>query len=344
MSFSYTITDLIYAGHVAEFASYLNKDTQNDTTQAFSAFDENNDIIFDTRISHNIETNIVYKENSFTLFYKKEHINNITIIEMIIKGGSKEKIEELINDANKFHNKFLTLPENKIAIHYFLSNANYFTIRKKRNIGEIYVDNELKHNLLKDLEHFYNSKELYLKLKIPYRKIYLFHGNVQTIFDLALAYASNFNKTLCVCDYDTLDDIFMTSNIGEHNVLLIQNVYEQEEEYLVDGFTNGYYNLNGVAVFFNVSDMRKVPNHILKICDDIFEIKTLNEAIIKKIYRDITESTNEDANAFYHKVQNIKFDVMTLQQFLLKPKELQTIAELKKLAKAKQEEHNNMVM
>jgi hypothetical protein len=83
---------------------------------------------------------------------------------------------------------------------------------------------------------------------------------------------------------------------------------------------------------------------MLKICDGIFDVKTLNEAIIKKIYKDITESTNEEANEFYKKVNNIKFDAITLQQFLLKPKELQTIADLKKLAKAKQEEHLNMVM
>lgn len=342
MPFNYTITDLIYAGHVAEYASYLNKDVQNDTTQIFSVLDENNDIIFDTRISYNVETNIVHRENSFTLFYKKEHINNTTIIEMIITGESKEKIEELINDANKFHNKFIALPKNKIAVHYFLSNANHFAVRKKRDINEVYVDDDFKNNLSKDLEHFYKSRELYSRIKIPYRKIYLLHGDAHIIFDLVLAYASNFDKMLCVCDYDKLDDIFITSNIGEHNILLVQNVYE--EEYLIDGFTNGYYNLNGVAVFFNVLDMRKVPNHILKICDDIFEIKTLNEAIIKKIYKDITESTNEDASAFYNKVRNINFDITTLQQFLLKPKEIQTVAELKKLAKAKQEENNNMVM
>jgi hypothetical protein len=342
MSFNYTITDLVYAGYVAEFASYLNKDVQNDTTQIFSVLDENNDIIFDTQMSYNIETNIVHKENLFTLFYKREHMNNTTIIEMIIKGESKEKIEELINDANKFHNEFIAHPKNKIAVHYFLSNVNHFVVRKKKDINEIYVDDDFKNNLSKDLEHFYKSRELYSRLKIPYRKIYLLHGDAHIIFDLVLAYASNFDKMLCVCDYDKLDDIFMKSDIGEHNIFLVQNVYEKEN--LIDGFTNEYYKLNGVAVFFNVPDIRKIPNHILKMCDDIFEIKTLNEAIIKKIYRDITEGTNEDANAFYNKVKNIKFDITTLQQFLLKPKEFQTITELKKLAKAKQEENNNMVM
>lgn len=297
--------------------------------------DDDGNILLTHQIPYNETIYFNYKGDQLSILSKCDYIQTNEIIELLLTGSSKNIIEEFINDACNYCFNYLMDRYN--IIYYHIENIN-MTIKLKNKIilDNVYINNDIKTTLTKDIEHFYKSETLYKKLNIPYKKTYLFHGNENSVFNLACAYSSLFNKKLVIFDFNKLP---MLKSYNKNFLIFIQNIPKKID---ISEFLNGFYDINGIIIFICINNLHHMQKTIFRICDYIFEIKNLDEILIKKIYKDILNDDNY--NEFYNKVKHLKLDVTSLQQFLLKPKELQNIEDLVKIVKLRDETEHSMFM
>jgi hypothetical protein len=344
MTLSFKV-EKIYEHKLAEFVLHICNEIEHkelNAVQYFSVTDEENNIYFKYHIPHNTKIDFEYKKNKYSIFYKKEYIEGDYDMEIEIECASKQDFELLICDSVKKINSNLD-DNDKLQIYYY-TTKNIVCYRNKVDIESIALDSIFKNNLLKDIEYFYSSRDLYNKLKIPYQKVYLLHGDTQNTLELAISFASNFNKNLCVYDYENMDNIFSTIYNSNNNIYVINNIYDNDDDYINNGFACRFYNLSGCVFFLNVDNIKKVPKSIIKFCDNIISVKHLSnhQEKAKQLYIDITGKSMEEANDFYRKIKDIKFDIQTLRQYLLKPQQQQTVQELERLVNAKHIVNNNL--
>jgi hypothetical protein len=105
-------------------------------------------------------------------------------------------------------------------------------LRRKRSLHTVFLDKELKDDLIADIERFWlpDTEKRYHEQGIPYRRCYLFHGIPRTgKTSLALAIAGHFNlglRTITLND-NTLDDGLLgkaMSAIPHRTILLLEDV------------------------------------------------------------------------------------------------------------------------
>src|SRR5207248_2247562 len=131
--------------------------------------------------------NLVYNDHPMTIdYYQKQVVSSQSfpyyIEEFILgfpKGIRKTELEALFNEAMKFTKPVEVKRENQLSI--YMANAISLTWNRlkylhKRPMETIYLDENIKDNLVKDLNKFLSREKLYLDHGIPYKRIYLLKG------------------------------------------------------------------------------------------------------------------------------------------------------------------------
>jgi hypothetical protein len=159
-------------------------------------------------------------------------------------------------------------------------------------------------------------------------------------------YANAHDKIMTIVDNSFFENFIRDNYIFNNYILLhykkpcINN--SKEENIFEQIYCETNYTSNTV-IFLCADDIKIISPSMIKMCEDYYEIKNIDEDIVKKIYRDITNSGEEEANKFYESVKNIKFDKQTLIQFLLGGNH--NIEDFKKIVKFKNTySHNGMYM
>ena len=94
--------------------------------------------------------------------------------------------------------------ENKINISFDWNNRK----REKRPLSSVYTNNGISDMLLKDIQAFIDSKELYIQNNILYKRNYLLYGKPGTgKSSLIFALASYFNFKIKVIDLKSITSV-----------------------------------------------------------------------------------------------------------------------------------------
>ncbi len=155
--------------------------------------------------------------NSFQIFkIMTLECENENILKKIIKDIYNEMIDEDISceDKNKLH---IYMRKNK-------SNGfNHQLSQNKRDIDTVFLNKDLKNNVIKDIEKFINSEEDYIKFGQSYKRNYLFYGppgSGKTSFIYALASKFDFKIFIINITPDLTNDVFIN---------LIQNIESKKQ-------------------------------------------------------------------------------------------------------------------
>lgn len=179
---------------------------------------------------------IKYKSRWITINKGRDKIENANSIASLFFNSytisiflSKKVLITLIDEVVEFNQQF---KPNNGMIPVFSSN-NYGDWIKVRNIEpkkieNIFLDNKLKQELIKDVEKFVISKTWYASRSIPYKRGYCFHGepgNGKT--SLALAIAQHLNRSINILSLQGMNDDSVRRcfrDLSKGSILLIEDI------------------------------------------------------------------------------------------------------------------------
>lgn len=138
-----------------------------------------------------------------------------------------EIIKDFINEA-----RIYCLPKKKENVIVKIMKHTYWAQLSKlpkRNLESVFLDTEIKKNLLSDIDSFFKNENRYIEYGIPYKRNYMLSGppgTGKTSFIFALA--SHYNLDICIVNLGpSLDDsAFMTgiSNLPEKSILVLEDI------------------------------------------------------------------------------------------------------------------------
>jgi hypothetical protein len=116
-----------------------------------------------------------------------EHKHSLfTAYDLIFSTEDTETFEDFIETSIKYYNNFyldFKQETNKIKIFISACEGSYFESlgsRPKRDMSTIYLPKKQKDDIMNDIHTFLapKTKERYLKLGVPYKRTYLFEGEM----------------------------------------------------------------------------------------------------------------------------------------------------------------------
>lgn len=139
--------------------------------------------------------------------------------------GNVDLIKKIINRLY-----YLSSGKDKCSIYINSgSNWNFLTIKKKRHLNTIFWNDNLKEELLLDIETFQQAKETYQNKGIPYKRAYLLYGKPGTGKTSAIqSIAGYFNYNLAIMNLSTVSDdnelIKLFSTVPKQTILLLEDI------------------------------------------------------------------------------------------------------------------------
>ena len=284
-----------------------------------------------------------------------------------------DKFEEFIKESVKYYTKFYLGFKKEIdKIKVFISSCDggYFEglgSRPKRSIETIYIPKKQKDDLLKDINDFLdpNTKKLYNELGIPYKRTYLFEGEMGSgKTSLISAVASTIGYNLAIVSFTPkmteVQLMKMMRNFNndqgkDDNVIIVLEdldcLFNERKTHdsalnsmsfsgilnVLDGISNGANRI----VIITTQYMKNLDSALIRPgrVDYILHFDYVVKEQIEDIFKAFTkcqdkEKISEFCNLYFE--LNIKTSVCSLQQYLLKyllkPDEaIENIDELKKM-------------
>lgn len=131
-------------------------------------------------------------------------IDNVSYL--ILRANNREKIQKFMDDT------LIKKPERKIY-QYSTENSIWRNVGslKERDSDTLILKEGILETLMEDLDDFIKSEEDYSKFGIPYKKVYLFHGEPGTgKTSLSQVIANHADRSLYILNFDpkmTDDDL-----------------------------------------------------------------------------------------------------------------------------------------
>lgn len=205
--------------------------------------------------------------------------------------------------------------------------------RMKRSIETIFLNNDIKNDLLNDVNTFLNSSELYDLHGIPYKRNYLLEGDPGTgKSSLVGAIASMLDYDIAIIKLDSPDIKLehVLHEVPEKCILLIEDIQHCFPSFCgidlgvsIDAILNildGIYHKRGLITFMTLNPYLGIefPENLLRAgrVDKRYIIEPPNEKLIKEIYKSFVPNGN--ANKFYELVKHVEGTITPaiLQNFL----------------------------
>lgn len=205
--------------------------------------------------------------------------------------------------------------------------------RMKRNIETIFLNDDVKTNLLNDVNTFLNSSDLYDQHGIPYKRNYLLEGVPGTgKSSLVGAIASMLDYDIAIIKLDSPDIKLehVLHEVPEKCILLIEDIQHCFPSFggfdfgvSIDAILNildGIYHKRGLITFMTLNPNLGIefPENLLRAgrVDKKIVVEPPNEQLIKEIYRSFMP--NGDANKFYKSIKHVEGIITPaiLQNFL----------------------------
>ena len=254
---------------------------------------------------------------------------------IILSSSSEQTIKDLIDNIFKEKNK--TLSDGKINIFVPETSGDWIKYQEipKRTLNSIYINEKSKNKIMSDLKNFIKNENEYNVFGIPYKRTYLFTGppgSGKTSFIKAICNELDYNLSILSLNKKFDDGAFMwaMSSIKENSLLLVEDI-----DCLFEKRTNGSSNIpitfsnflnildgvlykHGCIMFLTTNHPEKLDHALLRIgrVDCILEFDFPKKAEIKKLFFDITKSTEDEFNKFYDCIKGKKLPMAALVNFL----------------------------
>ena len=249
--------------------------------------------------------------------------------------NGKKILSDFLIDARKFIQPGKI---NKVRT-YILSDGcwNELSRKNKRPLDTIYLDGNIKENLLSDIKNFQNSRMEYLKFGIPHKRNYMLlgfpgTGKSSVIFALAseLGYdLAIINFGLCVDDavfmrslahlpentmlvLEDIDALFVERKANEHNKTLVS----------FSGLLNaldGLGNRDKLITIMTTNYADRLDQALLRPgrIDYIVHFTYATESQIRQIFEKLLPNQMMHCDKFIRRVSNIQeLTTASLQEFL----------------------------
>ena len=253
--------------------------------------------------------------------------------EIMTISSNKKQILDLFIKKAYLHSK----PSRKDMIEVIIFKNYWSKLNKlpKRSIDTVYLDKEIKNNIIKDIDEFIKDESIYQKFGIPYKKTYLFEGLAGTgKTSLIFALASKLNMNISIFNFgpDIDDSIFMQaiSTIPENSLLLLEDIdalFINRESMSKSCITfSGILNtLDGVSrrhkliTFITTNYVNKLDSALLRPgrIDYIVHFDYASKEQIQMIFENFRPD-DKSFNEFYKKIKSSKFTTAILQKFFFK--------------------------
>lgn len=310
---------------------------------------DNRDIT-NLRLNYGIH-NINYNNNNIIIDFKK--IGNpvglsytAEIFEelylMIEFNDDKIEKEEILQNFMRDSKDYFKITSKKEVICKILKNGLWCYLSKlpKRSLETIDLPKKDIDNLTNDIKNFYENKEEYLRLGIPWKRNYLLEGPPGTgKTSLIFSLASHFGLDVYIINLGPKvdDSAFMSSisKISDNSILLLEDVdalfvdrkANDSNKSLVSfsGILNvldGMARKNGLITFLTTNYRNRLDNALIRPSriDYIMTFKKITEEQIKSMYKRFFPDDIEKIDKFVNKISHLNFRTCVLQQFFMEVK------------------------
>ena len=281
---------------------------------------------------------IIFKNKEITIlsntyFKPMNKYDSIDFYKQVIvcSNHSFEILEEFIRKAKEYCE---TGGTDKITC-YIMTHGVWrkLSSQKKRNLDTIYLDQDIKEDLCKDIEKFFDSEKKYDILGIPYKRNYLFEGvpgTGKTSLILALASKYNMNVGIISLNKELDDYTFMKSisNIPKNTLLVLEDIdglfdEDKQNSLTFSGVLNtldGLGRQDKLIIIMTTNHLNKLNKSLKRAgrIDYKLHFDYCNETQIKMMMNKFFEGKKIDINNFIKNLKNIKMTPSILQYFLQK--------------------------
>lgn len=162
--------------------------------------------------------------SSVEINYSEMNGSHYIVLSVSIFTRNRNIIDKFLNDVYKSY----FMGDIKI-----LAGDSYMWRLQKttnsRSLHSLFYPNNLKYDIISDLKKWKNSKEMYNKLGIPYRRGYLFYGKPGTGKSSIIPCLAEFlNKNIYYLDPSSIDDnkelLELFSSIKPGSILVVEDI------------------------------------------------------------------------------------------------------------------------
>jgi len=155
---------------------------------------------------------------SFALYYKT----------VDIEADNKDIILEFLDEAKEF---CIGKKEKNEVICYMMINGLWRSVSKlpKRPMDTIYISQEIKDNIVQDIENYLENEDFYNNLGIPYKRNYIFYGppgtgKTSSIFAIASKFDMNIGFSNFTKQLNDASFVSGLSNIPNNTILVLEDI------------------------------------------------------------------------------------------------------------------------
>jgi len=309
--------------------------------------DENEKYIVQLKIAHG-EYNIIFKEKNININYFRNEDTPVGISHtvkcydklVLSSEHSIEHLQDFLKEANHYNKK---KDNNYIEVHNFKIHWSRLNKLPIRDMDTIYLDKNIKNEIINDIQTFLTEEDVYALYGIPYKKTYLLEGlpgTGKTSLIFGIASMLKMNIAIITFGPDIDDAVFMKaiSYLPRNSILLMEDVdaiFNQRTSQIHSPITfSALLNtLDGVArrhkliTFITTNYIDNLDSALLRPgrIDKIINFTYASKDQIKEMFYKFRPNDNFDL--FYNKIIHNKYTTAVLQKFFFMNRKCENIIE-----------------
>ena len=270
--------------------------------------------------------------------------NGVWLIEItLVTVHGRKHLVDFIKAAKK--DARIKKTANDVIV--YVQNDGYWPVLNKlpkRPLTTIYLDHDIKENLVADVKKFLESETLYQRFGIPYKRNYLFSGKPGLgKSSLIFALASHFDLNVGIMSFgNRVDDtlfMYALSHLPERTILVLEDIdclfvkrdkqKDSHNHLTFSGLLNGLDGIarrHGLLTFMTTNHPERLDSALIRPgrVDYRVEFQEITNGQIKTMFTELVPTQTGRIKEFIQKVRvyRDKLTPAALQQFLFRHKDI----------------------